>query len=264
VIVDWQPQDIQHIEEPTVLIGGTDNYYHFVLEHIGRMASLDHLPWEREQLRWLLPSTLKDYQREYLDLLGVPENRWLLQRPGVEYRFDQLIAPLPLVRGSKHIHPLVPRWLRHALAPHPWVAAKRRFFLPRSSELLRTLLNEKEVGTLLAQHGFEIIRPETLSVAGQIALFAQASVVVAPSGAALTNIVYMPPGGTVIVLYSAFTLASPAPLYFDELSRACGHNFHTVAGTTDSFRTARAVDADFSVDLGLLNTQLLALPGTPV
>ena len=66
----------------------------------------------------------------------------------------------------------------------------------------RIMLNEPEVRELLAGLGFEVVASEALSVADQIATFAQASAVVAASGSGLYNLAFCRPGTKVIDIES--------------------------------------------------------------
>jgi len=63
--------------------------------------------------------------------------------------------------------------------------------------------NEAAVRDLLAAYGFQDVDPGHLSVAEQIATFAQAELIVATHGAGLTNIVFASPGARVIELFPA-------------------------------------------------------------
>ena len=66
------------------------------------------------------------------------------------------------------------------------------------------MINEPEIVDTLKQYGFESVALETLSLLEQIALMANAEVVIAPHGAGLTNIVFCDPGTKIIeFLYPA-------------------------------------------------------------
>lgn len=63
--------------------------------------------------------------------------------------------------------------------------------------------NELEVERELEKLGFEILFPENLDFARQVEVFSNASVLVAPHGAGLTNMLFMPKGGTLIEVFNA-------------------------------------------------------------
>ena len=58
--------------------------------------------------------------------------------------------------------------------------------------------NEAQIIALLQQHQFEIISCSALSVFEQQQLFSQAAVVIAPHGAALTNLLWCAPGTKIL------------------------------------------------------------------
>jgi hypothetical protein len=74
----------------------------------------------------------------------------------------------------------------------------RRIYLSRAGVRLRRTENEDEIVAMLAARGFEAVRPETLSHADQVRLFGEAAQVVATGGAGLTNLLFAPPGATVV------------------------------------------------------------------
>jgi capsular polysaccharide biosynthesis protein len=76
----------------------------------------------------------------------------------------------------------------------------RRLYIDRSYSQLRPLVNEADLKNALAPLGFIAVRPEMLSVADQVRLFRGADVIVAPHGAALTNLGFCRPGTQIIEL----------------------------------------------------------------
>ena len=79
----------------------------------------------------------------------------------------------------------------------PW----RKLFLTRRKGY-RSLGNRDELELLLLQHNFEIVELDGASLDFQLELFSQAAVIVAPTGAALTNMLFCQPGTKVIIFMS--------------------------------------------------------------
>lgn len=75
----------------------------------------------------------------------------------------------------------------------------RRLFLPRAATQVRRISNTAEVEALMRKHDFEIIHPHLFSFAEQVALFSSAKVVIGASGAAFSNLVFMPPGAQAVI-----------------------------------------------------------------
>ena len=76
----------------------------------------------------------------------------------------------------------------------------RRFYVDRRGSAARRLLNESEVIERLRPLGFVAVRVEDLSVAQQVRLFRNAEAIVAPHGAALTNLGWCRAGCAVLEL----------------------------------------------------------------
>ena len=64
----------------------------------------------------------------------------------------------------------------------------------------RLCTNYAEVEAIFAEHGFDIVTPETLSIPEQVAMFAGARVVAGFGGAGMFNLAYADAVETVIVL----------------------------------------------------------------
>ena len=77
----------------------------------------------------------------------------------------------------------------------------KRVYIARKNYKNRSY-NEKELIDIALKYGFEVISPEDYSAKEQFRLFSMADVVIAPSGAALTNIVCCKPNCKILVLYS--------------------------------------------------------------
>jgi capsular polysaccharide biosynthesis protein len=75
---------------------------------------------------------------------------------------------------------------------------KRRLYVSRRRQPMRVMVNEVALEAALIRRGFQIVRPEKMSVADQIGLFAQADVIVGPTGAGLTNALFAAPGCKIV------------------------------------------------------------------
>lgn len=96
----------------------------------------------------------------------------------------------------------------------PWreVQAPSKIYASRSDTKKRQLLNESELERRLIERGYTVVNCGSLEVEEQVALFANADMIVAPHGAALTNVLFASPSATVYELlqasYAAITSAS--------------------------------------------------------
>jgi capsular polysaccharide biosynthesis protein len=111
----------------------------------------------------------------------------------------------------------------------------------------RRVLEEDKLVAALAPLGFVELRPERLSIAEQAALFAEAEIIVGPTGGAMTNMLFMQPGARAVVLYNNVMLASGDDLYFDALAETCGLRFAAVPAYGAASAEGRVIDADIKV-----------------
>ncbi|MGV1869099.1 glycosyltransferase family 61 protein [Agrobacterium rosae] len=78
---------------------------------------------------------------------------------------------------------------------------ERRIYVSRSKARARHILNEKEIIPILDRFGFETVHCEDLSFAEQVKIFSQASIIIGPHGAGLTNMMFMQCGAAVLEIH---------------------------------------------------------------
>lgn len=99
--------------------------------------------------------------------------------------------------------------------------AHRRLYISRAKAKRRRLINEDEIWPILEKLGFEKIFMEDLSFRNQITAMQQAEIVVAPHGAAITNVIFCSPGTHVVEIAD---LSFPNPNFY-ALCAAMGHHY---------------------------------------
>lgn len=195
------PLDVPTLDSATVFMawGGLHNYGHFLIDCLPALATaLEAGAGERFPA---IAPPLLPWQRELLSLmLGEAQQPRVVEAPLVRIKdavfattMDHFLhapnAPLDVVRQ---------RILRAAAVDIE--AGAKKIYVSRLGSLKRILVNEAELEAALGARGFTIVKPETLSVREQVAMFHQADVVVAPAGAALANVLFCRPGAKVIEL----------------------------------------------------------------
>ncbi|MCW8886531.1 MAG: glycosyltransferase family 61 protein [Motiliproteus sp.] len=91
-----------------------------------------------------------------------------------------------------------------------------KIYIRRNSGV-RRVSNHLEVEAVLADKGFAIVEPESMSFTEQAQMFSQAKVVIGSSGAALANMIFMPRGSKILILISE----SPDTSYWYWQNMAC-------------------------------------------
>jgi hypothetical protein len=199
-------------------------YYHWLFHSLPRLGILEAAGIRLPDLDFIVTNPIRyPFQRESLTMLGVRTEQIRETHVQTTYAADTLI--LATIPGwIKHFHH---EFLRTRLAPPPEGVATRRIYLARGGSRHRQVTNEPDVSRALAQVGIETCRPEGLPFPQQIRLFQSAQMVVAPHGAALSNIVFCQPQTTVVEIFSAHyfndcyqTLAREAGLIYRAIAEA--------------------------------------------
>lgn len=180
--------------------GTAGNYYHFLYDAVARYGIFeDALPGE--QVDAIVVPHQAGYQKQILELAGIT-GRFIQPRADRTVRADRLLVPstpnqdLDAPRSATE-------WLRKRLPPSGRTGTPTRLYLSRGQQPgARRYLQEPELWPRLEAQGFVMLDPGTLSVQEQIDVFFGAEVIIAPHGAALTNITFSRPGVRVLEMFA--------------------------------------------------------------
>ena len=200
-IVEW-PDDV------IAIIGCNfchHNYFHWLTQSL---PAIDHALGRNDRDRniMLVLPVLNAWQEESLRLLGYDRvRRATLDDPAKFHRF-RTVEYSELIKGGASFKPSVVTRrtytrLRQAVPKTRWDG--RRLYVARTDTDRRTMLNEDAVIEEMRRRGFEILVPGTMSMTEQIRTFREASIVVGPHGAGMSNIVFCDPGTIVYELLPA-------------------------------------------------------------
>lgn len=237
---------------PTFVLGGSSNHFHRLLDFLPRLALLAHDPaWSSAVV--VTDDSNAATMQEGIELIraayGLPPPNLRALPEGV-VGLRRALVPASIPRRAA-----VAIW-RHVAAHHLGpVRATRRLFARRGAIGRRRLLNEDAVAERLARVGFTDVVPGAMSLAAQMRLFAEASIIVGTHGAALANAAFMPAGGSMVEIVGE-GLASPFP----GIAKAAGLRFGRlgvpVAGATPEER----LNADLTLPETGIETLLRGLP----
>lgn len=244
------------------------HFGHFMTEDIAKLWGLKQARAAHPDMKILLstlqpggePSTV---QRTLLAAWGVaPTDIVCIDRP---VRVDTLIGCTQMFYNGIYVHPEMHEiWgrLREGLRtpaadrrPSP-----RRIFVTRPPDALRPCRNGPEVEALFAEHDFEIVRPESLTIREQVDLFADAEVVAGFGGSGMFNAVYCTRPGRRIVISSDRYIARNEWA----ISAAKGDDYHHFFGEAelrpgDTTAKWRVFQSPFSFDFARDGAALRAL-----
>ena len=245
----------------TLLAGGgaaQGNYYHWLIDSLPRLHLLKAAGlWDSIDY-FLVYDKHRPVVADSLRALGIRPEQVLDVRTHRHLVADQLLATSPVRGTGTHTPHWACAFLRQALRP---AAAPGSFgplvYLSRRDALARHVLNEEAVEAFLRPLGFETHVLSAYSLAQQIALFAGAQVVVAPTGAGLANLVFSPDKTRVIELFPKHFTAVEYP----ELCYRLGfpHRFIVAAAANGPLHARRdGWREHLTVDLAALQQELAA------
>lgn len=186
-------------------IQGGSNYYHWLHDALMNVCFvLDLLP---PTTRFIVRPNLRPFHLDSLAQLGISPNRLVTCEPDRCWELETLYFSPPTVNSGSD-YAAADDWFRQRI----WRASavtpqkQRRLLVSRRHSGSRRAVNEAEIEAFLRAYHFETCMPETLSFREQVALFAQAEMVVGVHGAALTNLLFAPPGTVVVeIMEPSFT-----------------------------------------------------------
>ena len=181
--------------------GSGANYFHFVTDVLPRWGVLQEcLPGYRPDAAYL--NTGSRYQRELLAMLGLDDLKVIEPTPRTAIRARRLLVP-SLPNPDLMAPSWTMNWLKSALPAQHTDGLPRRLYLTRgNARNTRRLTDEDQHWTALEKHGFTRFDPGEHSVREQIDHFAAAEAIVAPHGAALTNLAFANPGLRLLELFA--------------------------------------------------------------
>ena len=198
--------------EKGILISGCNelNYYHWVVEILSQLQFIEELPPHYADYPILISMASQNISsiKTLIESFGI--NRPFIYLGNLTaYKVDDLLlvrAPNNFISNLKgaawnlaensfarHESIMFLREKAFALSRHlPRDDLPKRVFLARKGFL--RLYNQTEIATLLETHGFVCVYMEDLDVSQQVAIMANAEIIVGPTGAAWTNILFASAG----------------------------------------------------------------------
>ena len=201
------PPDLDVVEGP-ILLGGClfKHYGHYLIDSMSRLWARHRFPslpiLFTKDRKWKTPPA---YSHEILGRLGLLSRVFWVDRPTL---FRQVFCPGTAFEYRSKVY-------SDADEPHRRVADaagvtgdgrwSRPVYLTRSGlrdEQVRSAA-EPELEQQLSGRGVEIVRPETLPLADQIALFEQAPAVIGTTGSALHTVLFSRRSGSRLAILSS-------------------------------------------------------------
>lgn len=171
-----------------------NGYGRFITEGASRcwlrdMGPFDHVvayPFMEDHGKTLV----QDFHRYLAGLLDVPIERMAMLRNQIV--FDEIVVPEQLWAGDEHVNAHMRAVYERIRAPHVGRRSSGRIFLSRAPS--ERLGNPLAVEDIFASFGFRIVYPEQMTMAEQLALYANCEVLGSLSGGGMHNCLFARPG----------------------------------------------------------------------
>jgi len=235
---------------PTLLLrkAGDSNVAHWLAELLPRVREFRAM-FPNQSMLFAVPANpanMRAMRQRTLQWMGVDEADilWL----GVEpTQFDLLHF---ITANSIHSHTHDFTGLRHIsaqiLAQVPHGEVHRRLYISRDDATRRRLLNEPDILSQLTKRGFSAVATQAMSIDEQVALFAEAEMVVGTTDVMMANILWAPEHCEVVTL-------SPDhghEFFYWDMAGIRGQTFSFIFG--ESADPSQLGNADFTADPALL------------
>lgn len=223
--VDWQDNPLvigplrrRRISEPVLFVFGPGFpiYGHWLIDYLPKVAIAkavlkDAFP----AYRIPLPADTPDFVFDTIvEMCGVDRAQFLTFDRLKESLFcESACVPTVAYSGEYRFHPFFAEFYKSHVQPSPApphrrLCLSRRNYEAGTRSLWRVLDQRALFEEMAVARGYEIVCPEDLSIAEQIALFDSAACIVGEYGSALHNSIFMRPGTTVgaLILRNAIQL----------------------------------------------------------
>ena len=181
---------------------GGETFYHFMCDVLPKLHVLEAQGRKAKDFDHIILNTLeKPFVRDLVGMFQLKEERLRALDQGHGYRMEKLIAPSPVsILGSPH-RAIASFFRKHLPRSVQTAGKKRRLWISRRNAKERVVFREEKLHGFLRRHGFCICELENLPIAEQMALFSDASLIVAPHGAGLTNLLFTRPNTLVLEMF---------------------------------------------------------------
>jgi len=243
-ILDWNAGNLivsraaeRDITEPCFLgfNSGHTNYAHWLTDnliylyvYVTKMKPLG--------IKIVLPDSLLGFAKQTVEIMGIEAADIIVAGDEV-LAFDDLHFMDTIYFGEipqlfkDAVHYLKANALRGQPAP----SVDQSVYISRRDAVSRPLINNAELEARLLQSGFDIVATGELTLRAQIALFANAKIVLGQHGAGLINAIFCEPGAVLIELFPEYMLQA----HFWTAASLVGVRYGFVSGTS--------FDADSSI-----------------
>lgn len=191
----------KEISAPTALIGGQDNFYHWLFNWMSKFSALTGAALSETVQSYLVSGPVSRFHWETLFKFDVVQNKnvYFAQQDEPIFVRDAIVPTMHSnpIHAFHHIY-----FLKKMINPNARSIYGERIYVTRrdATKGVRQVVNETNVLDILKRFGFKPITLGDLSLAEQAAAFREAKYIVSPHGAGLSNLIHCSPGTNVLEL----------------------------------------------------------------
>ncbi|MFT0891834.1 glycosyltransferase family 61 protein [Pseudochelatococcus sp. G4_1912] len=247
------------------------NYFHFIFEIALKLYLIEREELVPPHIPLLIPNDLDGRLYDMISLLKHPDRRAIHLKRNVPYRVNRLFYMSDVSRivdayegvpdeSFTFMSPTLvadfARYVKEELGEDK-NTIRRRLFLMRSSER-RGLVNQRDVVDAILGEDFEAASLELLSLAGQVKVMSEASVVIGATGAAFANLVWCAPGTQVLILYPDHPLNNRT--FWNRIGQAIGLQITYLDGERQGRHVGKyGMHDDFKIDVDIFDSSVRGL-----
>lgn len=194
---------------------GKDNYFHWLFDVLPRFAIFEKSKIKYKKLKFILPSLKRNFQRETLKEMKIPEDKCLDGDNFKHFSAKKIIVTdHPYVKNNDPTNSIINipdwiiYWLRNKFLNKRKKLKSKKFdkiYIDRSDSKFsknRYIKNEFEIKKYLISSGFYPVVLSKVNFISQVKIFNKAKIIVGAHGAGFANIIFSKLGTKIIELQS--------------------------------------------------------------
>lgn len=209
------------------------NFYHWMFEELPRFYLLSK--YEGNIDYYISNFSNKPYQLETLKLLNIEVKKLISPSGKYGIQASNLIISYSPAFDSGYVSSWICNFIKKIFLPflddNSSDGYAERVYIARGNALNRKVVNEVEIINILRNNGFQICYLDNYTLIEQANIFYHAKVIIAPHGAALTNLVHCKEKTKVLEIFNP----TYAPTMFWEISSKMGLDYYCSVGERTDF-----------------------------
>lgn len=194
-----------------------ENYFHFICDLGSKVALIEKRKIFASNIPFIVSGNLHENIVEFLNIMNVNQREIIALDQGKIIRVNKLyyLSDVTLVantyakKADEYVTVLpkpVLEMVRNRVLSvvcgdcRKGLKKVKRIYISRKYGA-RRVVNEADIERYLIGRGFKIIDISKLTFAAQVELFSQAELILAPTGAAMTNLLWCQPNAKVVIFY---------------------------------------------------------------